>query len=199
VVGTVTGASFKTNIALGFFNNVVPVLSNGVYLNSSLFTNLMWSYSTAGTNYSTVYSYMQANGTTMVVVYGGSAGVAGTAAYTGTVSDRRLKRNIDATPVGDALALVRKLKVHSADMLHMMSGRHSIHLDYAMIADEVEAVLPQACVLPDGQALEYAALKPLDLVVTLWRAVQQLAEHIAPETLDAELEINHARRRSGRK
>jgi hypothetical protein len=114
---------------------------------------------------------------------GGSATIYSTATlgYTFTISasDRRLKRNIE--PAGDALGVVNALKVYACDMT--IPGETPQHWDCALIADEVEVLIPRGYIAPPppmarGSAETYAGIDTLPIVATLVRAVQQLTTRL---------------------
>jgi hypothetical protein len=97
-------------------------------------------------------------------------------------SARALKSNLSPTAF-DALAAVRGLTVYSCEMRNPVD-ESSAHWDCALIADEVELVVPVAY-QPPPTADTYEGLHALPLITTLWRAVQQLAVEV--ETLKAKV------------
>ena len=79
----------------------------------------------------------------------------------------------------DALAIIDRLKVWTADRFDRATNDHQQHLEFTLIADEVEKALPSAYI-PPGPDLEtgIAGLNPLPLIAALWRAVQQLSAKV---------------------
>jgi Collagen triple helix repeat (20 copies)/Chaperone of endosialidase len=105
-----------------------------------------------------------------------------------TPSDRRLKSNVQPAAI-DALAIVNQLNVVSCEIAP--PGFEAQHWDCALIADEVEPLIPCAYIgpAPDDPNMpglqSFAALSPLPLITTLVRAVQQLTARV--EALEARL------------
>ena len=118
--------------------------------------------------------YLQAN-TGGVCWVGAADNASYFIAWQGTTSDRRSKSAI--APAGDALAVVQAVPVHEADYQPTPEAAPQ-HLDFALIADEVDEHAPFA-VLRAPVAGGMDGLTPLHLCATLWRAVQQLTERVA--------------------
>jgi hypothetical protein len=89
-------------------------------------------------------------------------------------SDRRLKRNIKPASI-DALGQINRLTFHELDLLPPVPHAVSQHWDCALIADEVEEVIPLAVARHGGG---YAQINELPLVATMARAIQQLTARI---------------------
>jgi len=98
-------------------------------------------------------------------------------------SDRRLKSNL-APPDKDALAAVNAIPVYQCDMTQPIEGAESFHWDWAVIADEVQPVLPLG-VIPPNDAFPYAGMRDYPFIPMLIKAVQQLTARVA------ELEAAH--------
>lgn len=113
--------------------------------------------------------------------------VGGAAVWPCTLSDRRLKSNLKLSQF-DALAALRKLKVWDCDMRGVSKASLPLHWDCALIADEVEQVVPRAFMKGVDAAPSrgddktpstvYDSLDVLPLVATLVKAVQQLAARL---------------------
>jgi hypothetical protein len=97
-------------------------------------------------------------------------------------SDRRLKANLEP-PDKDALAIINALKVWQCDMTQPLEGAQPQHWDWALIADEVEPLIPLAVVPAQDDLNIYATMREYPLVVALVRAVQQLTARV--EELEA--------------
>jgi hypothetical protein len=96
------------------------------------------------------------------------------AGWTIVWSDRRLKSNIRPATI-DALGLINRLTVHELDLLPPVPHAVSQHWDCALIADEVEEVIPLAVVnYEEGEG--YAQIREMPLIATMARAIQQLTE-----------------------
>jgi hypothetical protein len=104
----------------------------------------------------------------------------GTFSWPITFSDRRLKRNVQDVTI-DALGLLKRLPVHSADLTNPLPGGTTEHWDCALIADEIEHLVPRAysAAPEDG----YASIRELPLIATLIKAIQQLTARV--EELEA--------------
>jgi hypothetical protein len=139
------------------------------------------------------------NGFTQIYGFGLNGGNATiTGGYSGGVfswnivfSDRRLKTNIKKAAI-DALGLLNKLVVHSCDFKAPFKDSVTEHLDCALIADEVQELIPAAYIPPppppeaEPDAVTYATVRELPLIATLIKAVQQLTAKV--EDLEAKLE-----------
>jgi hypothetical protein len=97
-----------------------------------------------------------------------------------------LKSNITKSTY-DALAAINALNVVSCDMkFDLLDDAPSYRWDCALIADEVEPIIPMAYVAPityhdDNSGVEktsLAYLRELALTTTLIKAVQQLTEQV---------------------
>jgi hypothetical protein len=110
-------------------------------------------------------------------------------------SDRRLKSNIKPTSI-DALALLGKVKVYEADLNSPIADEPSRHWDCALIADELEDLIPRAYIKgtpAEGDRAElYDNINELPLVCTLVKAVQQLTEKL--DAANARIAALEARR-----
>ena len=94
------------------------------------------------------------------------------AGWTIVWSDRRLKSNIRPATI-DALGLINRLTIHELDLLPPVPHAVSQHWDCALIADEVEEVIPLAVVnYEEGEG--YAQIREMPLIATMARAIQQL-------------------------
>jgi hypothetical protein len=99
-------------------------------------------------------------------------------------SDRRLKKNIVPATI-DALGAINQLKVYELDYTPPLKDAHTHHMECAIIADEVEPLIPSAYSgpvdMPDGTP-SYAAINILPLTCTLIRAMQQLTDKVTSLT-----------------
>jgi hypothetical protein len=95
-------------------------------------------------------------------------------------SDGRLKHNL-APPSKDALAIVNEIAVNQCDFRHPGAMNSGEHWDFAVIAEDVEAVMPYAYIAAPPES--FSSLHPLHLITVLWKAVQQLTERL--EALEA--------------
>jgi Chaperone of endosialidase len=107
-----------------------------------------------------------------------------TASWAFTVSDERLKTNLDHAR-GDALDEFRRLKLHSFDM--PFADGPTKHFDYGFSAQQMQTVIPEAVVEANHARAGEAEnlVLTLDIVPLLARcvgAIQQLAQRI--ETLE---------------
>jgi hypothetical protein len=102
-----------------------------------------------------------------------------------TVSDRRLKSGLKPATL-DALAILNQLQVYDADLASPIADQPSKHWDCALIADELEPLIPQAYMkgqaASEGQPEIYDNINTLPLVCTLIKAVQQLTTQNAALT-----------------
>jgi hypothetical protein len=95
-----------------------------------------------------------------------------------TGCDRRMKRNIAPTRI-DAVALLGQVEVVSADV--QPPGFDETHWECALIAQDIEPLIPRAYIAPDTDArgnVSMAGINTLPIVATLIRAVQQLTARI---------------------
>jgi Chaperone of endosialidase len=97
-------------------------------------------------------------------------------------SDRRLKSNLVKSSM-DALAAVNALPVYECDMTQPMPDAEPQHWDWALIADEVEQVLPLGVTQPN-EHFPYASMREYPFIPMLIKAVQELTARIA--VLEAE-------------
>ena len=101
------------------------------------------------------------------------------------VSDRRLKRNVAPATI-DALGIIQRLPVYSCDVHYpTISEERREHWDCSLMADDVAVAIPRA-LAPEALRVggeSYAGLREMPLVITLIRAVQQLAARL--EMLEA--------------
>jgi hypothetical protein len=91
-------------------------------------------------------------------------------------SDRRLKHSIEPATV-DALDILNRLKVYAADLTSPIPDSTPRHWDCALIADELESLIPRAYMKASGPGV-YDNINELPLVCTLIRAVQQLTARV---------------------
>jgi hypothetical protein len=95
-------------------------------------------------------------------------------------SDRRLKKNIVPATI-DALGAINQLKVYELDYTPPLIDAPTRHMECAIIADEIEHLIPSAYSgpidIPDGTP-SYAAINILPLTCTLIRAFQQLTDKV---------------------
>jgi len=104
-------------------------------------------------------------------------------------SDRRLKT--DVKPASrSALDLIHAVQVYEADIASPID-KSIRHHDFALMADEIEQVIPLAYIPPVSD-INYAAINTNPLVMTLWRAVQELSSEV--RDLQAEVAALKARR-----
>jgi hypothetical protein len=166
--GITYGGTSGNSIAFGW---------DGAYLDGYVNTGLIGAvtYGIAASGYIQFSNWGFHNATLQVQAnYPGSPG--GAVVWPVTLSDRRLKSNIrDATL--DALGLLARLKVHSADFKNPFHDGPSEHWDCALIADEVQRWIPHAYIPPLENG--YAGIRELPLIATLIKAVQQLTERLA--------------------
>jgi hypothetical protein len=168
-------ASNTFGFSLGAGNSALLAQVNG----ANAFGYVMTSSLTAS-GYIGLYQIIMNNaGNTISASYSGGA-----ATWACTLSDRRLKSNLKPANL-DALDALGKLKVYDCDMRAPLDAALVEHWDCALIADEVEGVIPRAYMAPStsGEGESFASLNLLPLVATLVKAVQQLTARVA--TLEA--------------
>ena len=161
-----------------------------VYVNSGNQWYVPHGYAVqSGQSNITSWAY-NANGNIYATESGGTQRVWATSS-----SDRRLKSNITKSEI-DALGAINRLNVVSCDMkFDLLPEAPTHHWDCALIADEVEPVIPIAYVAPikykernDAEEKESLAyLRELPLIATLVKAVQQLTERV--EAAEARLKV----------
>lgn len=164
----------------------VQITLGGQYLSSSQQSCLPFSTFVGGTQFMCSVFFLNAAATILEFGCVNNAGTGPTVQVAVTSSDRRLKRDIRATS-HDALKKVRSVPVYEADLLappnKAMGKVPPRHLDFALLADEVERVIPAAYMAP-ANSNSYAALHPLHLITVLWRAVQQLADELEASRME---------------
>jgi len=168
---TVDGATWIAlawNSAFNFLN---------LAINGGNIGNLVYSPpNSAGTNYVTTLSSVPTDGYAYIIVPAFSTGTWLT--FDITTSDRRIKSNL--VPAGDALDRINAIPVYTGDQVNPTTRQYERHLDYTILAQEVEDVLPSAYRPPmPTPETGLASLSTLSLVTTLWRGVQQLSERLA--------------------
>jgi hypothetical protein len=106
-----------------------------------------------------------------------------------SASDRRLKHHLKRASV-DALAIINQVKVWACDM-EPFPGAPRQPWDCALIADEIEPLIPRAFMPRMDEEKGLEGINTLPLVATLVRAVQQLTDRV--ETLEAKLATRERR------
>lgn len=143
------------------------------FMNGSLLADLVFSQDVSGSQYA-VRSLAITPAQTGMVAFGSG----GTVSWGITPSDRRLKENIEPSTY-DAVAALNSIQIYSCDMRTTNTAPWE-HWDCAVIADEVESVIPNAYLEPlPGIQDSYAGIRDLPLIATLIKAVQQLTERVA--------------------
>jgi hypothetical protein len=94
-----------------------------------------------------------------------------------SASDRRLKHNLKRASV-DALAVINQVKVWACDMEPFLGGVRQ-PWDCALIADEIEPLIPRAFIPKVDEEKGLEGINVLPLVATLIKAVQQLTARVA--------------------
>jgi hypothetical protein len=99
--------------------------------------------------------------------------------WTTAYSDRSLKSDVRASSV-DALAIINQLPIYEATYTPPGEGAVPQHWDCALIADEVEPLIPAAFIAaPEVEGADtYDGLRDLPLICMLLRGVQQLSERV---------------------
>ena len=139
--------------------------------------------------YSTPYeaytrSMLNGANATVGIWWGGSA--ENFAYWSFSWSDRKLKWNIKPSAI-NAVDTINKLNIISCDTKFITENSEELHWDCAIIADEIQDIIPGAYIkAPDAKtdkdevgALSYDSVREMPLICTALKAIQELSQRLA--------------------